>query len=101
MLRTLIEENYPGVNVAEADCIEQGLSYFAAQEFDGVVIEVNSAAVDGLEVMPELQAVFPNAQIVMTTGNFQVHLQSQAKALGLQFFTKPATLEKVDHFINL
>jgi len=100
MLRTLIEENYPGVSVSEADCIEQGLSYYAVQEFDGVVLEVNSTGTDGLGFMPEIQAIFPSATIVMLTGNFQDHLQAEAEALGLQFFTKPATLDKVNHFIN-
>ena len=50
--------------------------------------------------MPEIQAIFPSATIVMLTGNFQDHLQAEAEALGLQFFTKPATLDKVNHFIN-
>lgn len=99
MLRSMIEDNFEGIVVTEADSAEQALECCEVSSFDGIFLDLNMPGQDGLTVAPRMQALCPNVRIVLLTANFQERVQMKAKELGLGFFAKPVTIDKVRDFV--
>lgn len=99
MLKSLIEDNFEGVSITEADTAEQAIERCDNSNFDAIFLDLNMPGQDGLTVAPKLRELCPNARIALLTANFQERIKSKAEEAGLQFYAKPVTLEIVQDFM--
>ena len=100
MLKSLIEDNYANVCVAEAETAEVAIELCEQQKYEGIFLDLNMPGEDGLTVAPKLQELCPNVRIALLTANFQERVQIKAEDLGLSFYAKPVTLDKVTDFMT-
>lgn len=99
MLKSLIEDNFEGVSIVEADTAEQAIERCDNDNFDAIFLDLNMPGLDGLTVAPKLRELCPGASIALLTANFQERVKAKAEEAGLQFYAKPVTLEIVQDFM--
>jgi len=100
MLKSMIEDSFDAIMVKEAETAEQAIERCELDCFDGIILDLNMPGQDGLTVAPRLKELCPDVRIALLTANFQERVQIKAQALGLSFYTKPVTLDKVRDFVT-
>ena len=85
-----------GHTVAEAADGLTALERYALDRPDVVLLDVTMADMNGLEVLRQLQAMDPDARVVMATADVQTSTRALADAGGAGgFVVKPLTTETV------
>ena len=72
--------------VDEAGDGAQGLELASRHDPELVILDVSMPVRDGMEILPELRAMCPNAKIVMLSGLEQARLGDMARALGADYY---------------
>ncbi len=73
-----------------------GLAKLAEREIDLVLLDVMMPGEGGLDVLPRIRAGYPDAMVVMMSGNATVETAVQATKLGAHdFIEKPASGDKL------
>ncbi len=99
MLKSLIEDNFDGVSVFEAETAEDALEKCRDGNFDAIFLDLNMPGQDGLTVAPKLRELCPQVSIALLTANFQERVKIKAEEQGLRFYAKPVTLDIVQDFM--
>lgn len=72
-----------------------GIDLCRDEQPDGVLLDVMMPVLDGLDALPELRSVCPDARIVMLSANDHPDVVAKARRLGADaFVTKGAALEQ-------
>ena len=75
---------------------EEGLTTFAREDFDLVLLDIWLPGVDGLAVLERLKAASPSTPVIMISGHGNVDTAVRATRLGAyDFLEKPLSLERV------
>ena len=91
LLRTVLE--LQGYDVIEAENGAEGLLYYQADPADVVITDIQMPVMDGLELITELQSLFPWVRVIAISGGRR-GLQ-MAKAFTQYIFEKPFSLEAI------
>jgi len=96
----VIATNYPQWQVTQACDGKSALEEAAKQSFDFVSLDHNMPDTTGLEILPEMQSLQPNAHIAVFTANVQQVLTDRFNALGATCYNKPLDEKKIIAFID-
>lgn len=97
-LRQLLLQKHPQWQIVEAGSGEEGVQVAESVAPDLVTIDVNMPGIGGFVTVSKIQALRPQAKIVLLSGNIQETSWRKAEQLGVGFVEKPitaATVEKV------
>jgi two-component system chemotaxis response regulator CheY len=87
--------------VYEARTGEEALEIHIRERPDIVLLDINMPGKTGLEVLPEILKVDPEAVVVMLTGHASRHLVEQsAKAGAIQYIRKDTPQEEISRMLN-
>lgn len=95
MIRTIVEENYPEIEIQEAANADEALVTQQTQTFEYMTIDFNMPGMNGLELAEQLKDSHPDAKIYLLTANIQDAIRNKATDLGIDFIPKPINEEKV------
>ena len=62
---------------------------------DVMIVDYNMPGSDGLEVLTQVRAKWPETFVVLLTANVQKAVQTAAEELGAHFLAKPVTPDKL------
>jgi two-component system nitrogen regulation response regulator NtrX len=75
---------------------EEGLTTFAREDFDLVLLDIWLPGMDGMAVLERLKSVSPSTPVIMISGHGTVDTAVKATRLGAyDFMEKPLSLERV------
>jgi two-component system, chemotaxis family, chemotaxis protein CheY len=79
-----------GHSVVEAEDGFQGLERYAAEKPDLVILDMIMPGLEGLEVLPRILEINPQARVVISTADVQTSTRSMAREAGASgFINKP------------
>ena len=91
--RTLAEE---GHEVIEAATGTEALVQYRRRRPDAVFLDVYMPSMDGLAALQEIKRIDPDARVAMLTGEGQMSLVVQARALGARdYVVKPCPTDRL------
>jgi two-component system chemotaxis response regulator CheY len=95
-LRQLLLQKHPQWQIVEAGSGEEGVQVAETAAPDLVTIDVNMPGIDGFATVSRIQALRPQAKIVLLSGNIQEASRRKAEELGVGFVEKPITAAAVE-----
>ena len=85
-----------GHHTGVAYSAEQALRLFGEQDFDMAFIDYRLPGKDGLDLLRELKARWPETEVVMITGEGNIEVAVEAMKLGAcEFMSKPFTVDLI------
>jgi len=85
-----------GHHVGAAYSAEQALNLFEKQDFDMAFLDYRLPGKDGLELLKEIKARWPETEVVMITGEGNIEIAVEAMKLGAcDFMSKPFTVDLI------
>jgi diguanylate cyclase (GGDEF)-like protein/PAS domain S-box-containing protein len=94
LLREYLDENYQCVEAASA---EDALDLLRAQKFDLVLSDIQMGGISGLEMVPRLLELAPDAVVVMVSGVQTIESAVEAMRVGaFDYVTKPFNFAQLD-----
>jgi len=100
MVTAFALEAFPDANVIAAETGEQALEKTAGVSFQLATIDFNMPGMDGLTLVEKLKRDHPDARFALVTANIQDSIAKRAKALGVEFVSKPVTEENITRFMR-
>lgn len=95
MIRTIVEEHYPDIDIEEATNADEALVTQESHSFEYMTIDFNMPGMNGLELAEKMKATQPNSKMYLLTANIQDAIRNKAADLGVEFIPKPINEEKV------
>lgn len=90
LLRTSLSKIMNGHQVEDARSGEEALDKMAIQSFDLVITDLRMPGMDGLELIEQVQALYPGTKLVLMTACGNAEIEARANRMGVQgYFTKP------------
>jgi len=96
----VIASHYEGWDISQAENGTNALAIAAEKKFDFISLDHNMPDFTGLDILPQLQELQPNAHIGVFTANVQQVLTERFTALGAQCYHKPLNEDKILQFIK-
>ena len=94
VLCELLTENYQCVEVGSA---EEALDALRAQRFNLIVSDVNMNGISGLDMLPEVSKIAPDAIVIMISGHQNIENAIRALRAGaFDYITKPFAFDHVE-----
>ncbi|MCB1645985.1 MAG: response regulator [Pseudomonadales bacterium] len=91
MTQAIIEELEPDWIVLEAGSADEALQAVVESHVDYFSVDLNMPGMNGLELITQLRAHYPQAKYTLLTANGQKSIESRASALGVACIQKPVT----------
>ncbi len=93
-MRGILEKE--GYNAYSCNSGRAGIELIAKQKIDVVLTDINMAEINGLEVLKQAKLLFPDIEVIMTTGHGGYELAVQCLRAGaLDYLLKPINLEQL------
>lgn len=96
----VIVSHFGDWDITQAEDATSALELCKKNNFDFISLDHNMPDATGLEILPSLQTLQPNAHIGVFTANVQQVLQDRFSALGAICYNKPVDEAKILQFIN-
>lgn len=96
----IIATHYPQWQVSQAENGAQALEQLAKKNFDFISLDHNMPDRTGLEILPKIKELQPDAHIGVFTANVQQVLISRFNRLGATCYNKPLDEKKVLAFLS-
>src|SRR6266566_5111740 len=94
VLRDFLSRSYQCTAV---DSAEEALALISAQRFDLILSDITIQRMSGLEMVPQIRVVAPQAMVVMISGLQTIECAIAAMRVGaFDYITKPFDLSQVD-----
>ncbi|MET0337874.1 MAG: response regulator [Caulobacter sp.] len=84
----------------EASSAEEALDVINRQQIDVALVDYNMAGMDGLALVEEIRARFPQMPIAVATANIQDEIITRARAVDAAFIAKPVTQDGLRGFVS-
>jgi CheY-like chemotaxis protein len=98
ILRDFLSRQY---SCETLDCAQQALTSLARGRFDLVISDIAMPGMTGLEMIPHMKHIAPDAVIVMISGQRMIESAVAAMRAGaLDYITKPFELNQVDDVVR-
>ena len=79
----------------------EALSYMRQQEVDLIMSDLNMPEMNGIAFLKELNACFPNSNVIMITGYGRVDSYLESINLGaFEYLNKPVKIEELKPILN-
>lgn len=86
-----------GYNISSATCLKDAKHLVDAEQFDGVVLDLNLPDGNAIDWISELRSNFEHLAIIITTGNSEISTAVQAMQFGADnYLTKPLTMSDLE-----
>src|SRR6185437_13431502 len=83
------------------ECAHKALALLKVQPFDVIISDITMSRMTGLEMLPHIAAVAPEAVVVMISGQRTIDFAIDAMRAGaFDYVTKPFELSEVDAVIE-
>lgn len=99
MIKKGLQELCPQWHLSEAKNAEQALLFVKQQDVDYFSIDYNMPGMDGLELMAELNQLFPDRKKALLTANIQETIQEKTTSLGGRCINKPITEKSIKQLV--
>jgi len=96
----VISTNFPSWEITQAADGASALTAVEHQKFDFISLDHNMPDTTGLEILPQIQSLQPQAHIGVFTANVQQILIKRFEALGAVCYHKPLDERKILQFVN-
>lgn len=101
MIKAIIEDILPDVNIIEAGNGEQALAIVNGDScIDIAFIDYNMPGMTGLELITKLEQVIVIPKRALLTANIQNEIKDQAIKAGVTFLNKPVTEDVISTFLH-
>ncbi len=101
MIVSIIQAQFSDWKVIEASNGDEALEICDGKEIELFIIDYNMPGMDGLALAAKLKESFPAAAMSLLTANIQKATKADAKKIGIKFFPKPITQERVESIFSL
>jgi PAS domain S-box-containing protein len=82
----VILEEFPGCHVEDARTAEEGLAKIAQTRWSLILLDLKLPLKSGLDVLPEIRLLAPDAGIIMLTGHGDERIAVQAMRAGADYY---------------
>lgn len=89
MMRNLLNKEFPGVELLEANSGTQARQICREQNPDTALLDYNMPDINGLDLALELMQTNPEMEMYLVTANVQEATRQRAESAGVGFVTKP------------
>ena len=100
MIKTIVKETSPHMELIEAENGEDALKCSEEQNITHMTIDYNMPGINGLELAEKLTKTWPKARISLITANLQDTIKKRADNLGIGYIAKPINEEKISKFLK-
>lgn len=98
VLREVLGENYECVEAASA---EEALTLLNTKSFNLVISDINMTGISGLQMIPQVRELAPDAIVIMISG--EQNIENAIKAMrggAFDYITKPFTFEHIEAVVK-
>lgn len=98
VLSELLSENYECVEAASA---EDALALLNAKTFNLVISDINMTGISGLQMIPQVRELAPDAIVIMISG--EQNIENAIKAMrggAFDYITKPFTFDQIEAVVS-
>ncbi|VAW81590.1 hypothetical protein MNBD_GAMMA12-686 [hydrothermal vent metagenome] len=101
MIVSIIQAQFSDWNIIEASNGDEALEVCSGKNIGLFIIDYNMPGMDGLALAAKLKENFPSVPMSLLTANIQKATKVDANKIGIKFFPKPITQERVESIFSL
>lgn len=102
VLHKILEEEFPGYDVLQAEDGVEGLEAIQKEKIDLVLCDIKMPKMDGIEVLEKAKEISADTHFVMISGHGDLETAVQAMRLGaFDYISKPPDLNRLLHTVRM
>lgn len=102
VLHKILEEEFPGYEVLQAEDGVEGLEAIQKEKIDLVLCDIKMPKMDGIEVLEKAKEISADTHFVMISGHGDLETAVQAMRLGaFDYISKPPDLNRLLHTVRM
>lgn len=95
MVSGIAKKTYPEATIFEAANADEALALKLDKELTHIICDYNMPGMDGLTLCESLKKIHSKTYISLLTANIQAAIRNKAQDMGIHFYKKPVTEERV------
>jgi len=95
MVRGIVKKTYPEASIFEAANGDEALALDIDKELTHIICDYNMPGMDGLTLCETLKKTHNSTYISLLTANIQAAIRNKAEDMGIHFYKKPVTEERI------
>lgn len=95
MIRHIVSSKHPNCQIVEAANCEEARKILSENPVEFVTSDLNMPGMDGLEFLPEIRQLAPDARVVLITANLQEETAQDCARQNVRYLPKPVQEESL------